>query len=65
VAAELKAHIDAFELKDARHNTDGKFRFSEKRLTVDAGQLAVVVFVQDEKSKEILQAAYTDLSERR
>jgi tetratricopeptide (TPR) repeat protein len=61
VAAELKAHIDAFELKDARHNTDGKFRFAEKRLDVDAAQLAVVVFVQDQKSKEILQSIYRDV----
>ncbi len=61
VAAELKAHIDAFEVKDARHNTDGKFRFAEKRLDVNANQLAVVVFVQDEKSKEILQSVYRDV----
>jgi hypothetical protein len=61
VAAELKAHIDAFEVKDARHNTDGKFRFAEKRLDVDAAQLAVVVFVQDQKSKEILQSIYRDV----
>jgi tetratricopeptide (TPR) repeat protein len=62
VEAALKAHIDAFEKKDGRHNPDGKFRFAEYRHAVDAGNLAVVAFVEDRKSKEVLQAAYFDLT---
>lgn len=62
VAARLKEHIGAFEKKDARHNPDGKFRFAEYRHTVDAGNLAVVAFVENAKSKEVLQAGYFDLA---
>ncbi len=59
---KLKEHIANFEKHDEWHNKDGKFRFAEKRDDVNAENLAVVAFVQDDKTKEVLQAAYFDLS---
>jgi thiol-disulfide isomerase/thioredoxin len=61
VAAGLKAHLDDFEVNNTRF---GKFEFIEKKDKIDSNNLAVVVFVQDEKTKEIIQAAYTDLEAR-
>lgn len=60
VAAALKTHIAEFEKHDERHNKDGKFRFMEYKSEIDAGDLAVVAFVQDSKSREVLQAAYAE-----
>jgi thiol-disulfide isomerase/thioredoxin len=59
VAAGLKAHLDDYEAKGHRGNT---FKFSEKKDKIDRGNLAVVVFVQDAKTKHILQSAYIDLN---
>jgi hypothetical protein len=60
VTAALKKHIDAFEKFDERHNKDGNFRFAERRDTVDWKNVAVVAFVQDSKTKKVLQAAWAD-----
>ncbi len=60
VAAALDKHIAEFEKHDERHNKDGKFRFMEYMSQIDASDLAVVAFVQDTKTKAVLQAAYTD-----
>jgi len=60
VQAELVKHIDAFEKHDERHNKDGNFRFPERKTAVDAGHLAVVAFVQDTKTRKVLQASYGD-----
>jgi hypothetical protein len=62
VLAALKKHTDDFEKFDERHNKDGSFRFMERKDTMDWTNLAVVAFVQDIKTKKILQAAWTDLS---
>lgn len=63
VQRELKAHLDAFEASDDRHNKDGTFRFAERPERIHDGNLAVAAFVQDETSREVLQAAYLDLGE--
>lgn len=55
VSKALKAHLDDFESKRAG------FKFSAKRDQIDRAGLAVVVFVQDEKTKHVLQSAYVDL----
>jgi len=55
VSKALKAHLDDFETKR------GDFKFSAKRDQINRADLAVVVFVQDDKSKHVLQAAYVDL----
>ena len=56
VSKALKAHLDDFESK-----REG-FKFSAKRDQINRADLAVVVFVQDDKTKHVLQSAYVDLS---
>jgi hypothetical protein len=60
VEKDLKDHLDEFEKYNARHNQDGKFRFMERKDTIDPGNLAVAVFVQDTKTKEVLQSAFAE-----
>lgn len=60
--AKAKEHIDAFEKHDDRHNKDGKFRFAEYRWEINPAHLAVVAFLEDADTKEVLQSAYVDLS---
>jgi hypothetical protein len=50
----LKKHLDDYE-------KDKKITFSEKKAQIDRAKLGVVAFVQDEKSKEILQSIYVKL----
>lgn len=64
VQAALVKHIDDFERHDERHNKDGNFRFAERQTTVDASHLAVAAFVQDAKTRKVLQAAYSDPARR-
>src|SRR5262245_30719287 len=52
---ELKAQLDGYE----QRNTG--FNFSEKKHDIDAGNLAVVAFVQDIESRQILQASQMDV----
>ncbi len=56
----LKAHLDDFETKRNSANPDStnKFAFSEKKHQIDAANLSVIAFVQDEKTKKVLQAVY-------
>lgn len=56
----LSGHIERFETKNERHNPDGKFRFLERKDSIDEAQLAVVAYLEDEKGV-VLQAAYADL----
>lgn len=51
---EIKAHLDDYEV-NGRH---GKITFSEKKHVMNSQSLSVVAFVQDEKSKRILQSVY-------
>ena len=51
----IKAHLDDYESKGHRGEP---FQFSEKKYQINHANLAVVAFVQDEKTKEILQAVY-------
>jgi thiol-disulfide isomerase/thioredoxin len=59
VSAGLKAHLDDYEAKGHRGNS---FKFSEKKFQIDRGNLAIVVFVQDAKTRHILQSAFVDLN---
>jgi tetratricopeptide (TPR) repeat protein len=52
---ELKAQLDGYE----QRNTG--FNFSEKKHDIDAGNLAVVAFVQDIENRQILQASQMDV----
>jgi hypothetical protein len=52
LSAELKAYLDDYEAKNP-----GSL-FIEKKHSIDPGNLSVVAFVQDEGSKQVLQASY-------
>jgi hypothetical protein len=52
-AAEAKKHLDEFEKAGFRGDS---FTFSEKKDQIDSNNLTVVAFVQDEKSKAVLQS---------
>jgi tetratricopeptide (TPR) repeat protein len=54
ISAELKAYLDDYEV-----NGDyGPITFKEKKYKIDSQNLSIVAFVQDERSKRVLQAAY-------
>jgi len=59
ISKAIKAHLDDYEAKGHRGEP---FTFSEKKYQINRAGLAVVVFVQDDKTKHVLQAAYVDLS---
>jgi thiol-disulfide isomerase/thioredoxin len=59
IVADAKAHLD--EMEGGANQRFGKFQFIERKNAIDASQLRVVAFVQDEQTKEILQAAVVDL----
>jgi len=60
VSKALRAHLDDYEAKGHRGET---FTFIEKKDRINRNNLAVVVFVQDDKSKHVLQATYIDLGQ--
>ena len=60
VSKALKAHLDEYEAKGHRGET---FTFLEKKDRINRANLAVVVFVQDDESKHVLQASYIDLGQ--
>ncbi len=60
VTQALKAHLDDYEAKGHRGES---FTFIEKKDRINRANLAVVVFVQDDKTKHVLQAAYIDLGQ--
>lgn len=53
ISEEIRKHLSAYELVGHRGEP---FTFSDKKHQIDANHLTVVAFVQDEKSKAILQA---------
>jgi tetratricopeptide (TPR) repeat protein len=61
VAARLEQHIREFEKKDERHNPDGTFRFMSYVHQPDPANLAVAAYLENEKTKEVLQAAWAEL----
>jgi tetratricopeptide (TPR) repeat protein len=63
IAADLQAYHDAFEKHDARHNPDGTFRWRDRLEQIDARNLTVVAFLQDDRTGAILQSASVDLSQ--
>ncbi len=54
ITEELKAYLDDYEI-NGRH---GKITFSEKKHELNAKKLSVVVFLQGETDKAVLQAAF-------
>ena len=59
VSAGLKSQIDDYEAKGHRGSS---FKFIEKNYRIDGGNLAIVVIVEDAKTKHILQSAFVDLN---
>ena len=59
ISAGLKTQLDDYEAKGHRGSS---FKFIEKKYSIARGNLAVVVFVQDAKTKHILQTAFVDLN---
>jgi tetratricopeptide (TPR) repeat protein len=55
LTGELKAQLDGYEQWNLG------FKFSDKKYVIDAANLAVVAFVQDEASLQILQASQMDV----
>ncbi len=53
ISATIKQHLDEYEAGGHRGNT---FTFTEKKYTINSKDLIVVAFVQDEKTKLILQS---------
>lgn len=55
ISTDIKAHLDKLEIDGFRGE---QYAFSEKKDKIDVSNLAVVAFLQDEKSKTVLQSAF-------
>ena len=55
---ELKKYLDAYEQEGHRGEA---FTFSEKKFQIDSNNLSLVAFVQDMKTKNVLQTVYMKL----
>ncbi len=53
ISAAIKQHLDEYEAGGHRGNT---FTFVEKKFEIDPKELCIAAFVQDEKTKAVLQA---------
>jgi tetratricopeptide (TPR) repeat protein len=58
IGKEVRKQLDEYEAKGHRGEP---FKFSAKKDQIDDAHLAVVVFVQDDKTRHVLQAGYVDL----
>ena len=54
ITEELKKHLDDFE----KSRSEDKYTFSEKKHVINPGNLSVVAFVQDDKTKQVLQSVF-------
>jgi thiol-disulfide isomerase/thioredoxin len=59
ITEETQKYIDDYE--KTRASTQSGFTFSRKPVAMNSGNLAVVAFLQEEKSKQILQSSYVRL----
>jgi hypothetical protein len=51
ISDELKKHLDDFE----KSRTEDKYTFAEKKHVINPGNLTVVAFLQDDKTRQVLQ----------
>ena len=58
IGKDIRKQLDEYEAKGHRGEP---FKFSAKKDQIDRADLAVVAFVQDDRTKHVLQAAYVDL----
>ncbi len=59
-SADALAHLQDFETNTRK----GEYSFRQKKHEIDPSKLSVVVFVQDESTKKILQAVYTKVGDK-
>jgi thiol-disulfide isomerase/thioredoxin len=59
IGKDIKKQLDEYEAKGHRGEA---FKFTAKKNEINRADLAVVVFVQDDKTKHVLQASYIDLA---
>ena len=59
MSTEIKKYLDSYEQQGHRGDT---FTFSEKKFQIDPNKLSLVAFVQNMKTKEVLQTVYIKLS---
>ncbi len=63
ISADLKKYLDEYEAKDGKVRSGNEdFAFTEKKHEINASHLSIIAFVQEEKSKKILQAIQTSLN---
>jgi tetratricopeptide (TPR) repeat protein len=58
IGKDIRKQLDEYEAKGHRGEP---FKFRAKKDQIDRADLAVVAFVQDDKTRHVLQAAYVDL----
>ena len=58
IGKDIRKQLDEYEAKGHRGES---FKFTAKKDQINRADLAVVVFVQDDKTKHVLQAGYVDL----
>ena len=58
ISDQLKKYLDSYEQQGHRGDT---FSFSEKKFQIDPNHLSLVAFVQDMKTKIVLQTVYLKL----
>lgn len=61
VQAKLERHIRDFETKDEDHNPDGTFRFMAYVHTINPANLGVVVYLENEETKDVLQSRWAEV----
>jgi hypothetical protein len=61
VSSDLKSYLDKYESDQQKEDKD--FAFTEKKHQINGKNLAVVAFIQDEKTKAVLQSAFIDLAD--
>lgn len=61
ISTGLKTYLDEYEAKDGKLRSED-FAFTEKKHEINANHLSIVAFVQEEKSKRILQAIQVPLN---
>jgi hypothetical protein len=58
--ADAKAHLD--DMEGGSSQRFGKFQFVERKSDINRGSLRIVAWVQDEKTKDVLQVDSLDLT---
>lgn len=61
ISADLKNYLDKYE--QDRREDDKDFAFVEKKYEINPKNLSVVAFIQDDKTKNILQTAFVNLAD--